>query len=277
MPTTHELPQHICDQINEPSCGPLRLDTTTYLSKSGTIFGVQINAPYTFLLLIIGILQCLRMYQNTSSMHACIGKGEVKIILLLFVIFNFLTIPVINFQFFLLMKTELFYTVLSAFQMTAFATFFFAIFASGITIDRIHGIMRMSSHSFLAAATFCFSFIILGFCLIGLFIYNYYLFVIILSINTFNIIFYVLNQIKKLKRIKSDVWAYGILGILFTLYMMSILMTVVGADIIALVTEKNLDNFFFFTIFNTLMVIMYHKYWLSTCDFEIECLEFKFQ
>lgn len=271
------LPQHICSEINAPCCVPLKLETTSYLSRSGTFFGGQINAPYTFVLLIAGIIQTMRMYQNTSNMHACIGKGEVKLILVIFMIYNALTIPVINFQNFFVRKAEIFYTILVGFQVTIFATFYFAIFASGITIDRIHGIMRMSSHSFLASITFFYSFVLLGFSVLGLFVYNYYLFVIILFLNTMSIMFYIFGQIKKLKRIKSDVWAYGILGIIMSLYMMSLMMCFVGADLVAALTEKNLDNFFFFTIFNTLLVIMYHKYWLSTCDFEIECLEFKFQ
>ena len=271
------VPQYICSQINAPSCVSLDLNTTTYLSRSGSLFGLKVDAPYTLALLIVSILQTIRMYYNTKKMHACIGKGEVKYILLLFITYCFFTIPVINFQNFIISTSEIFYTILAAIQIASFSTLFFAIFASGITIDRIHGIMRMTSHVFLSSMTFFFAAIVFMFSLLGLFIYNYYLFAIIIIMNTMSVFLYLITQVRKLKRIKSDIWAYGILGIMLFIYTMSLLPMFVGSELIAVFTEKNLDSFFVFQVFITLFVIMYHKYWLSTCDFEIECLEFKFQ
>ncbi|ORD93155.1 hypothetical protein ECANGB1_2802, partial [Enterospora canceri] len=168
-----EVSQFICDNINMPSCHPLDLNTTSYLSRSGSILGIQVDAPYTMALNLIGVLLCLRMYQNTNNMHACIGKGEVKLILLCFVLNNLLLVACINFQAVIVGASDGAYLLLAAAQLTLFGTLHFGIFASGITIDRIHGIMRMQSHVFLSAILCCFASVLLAFALIGLYINNY--------------------------------------------------------------------------------------------------------
>lgn len=81
-----------------------------------------------------------------------------------------------------------------------------------------------------------------------------------------------MGQISKLRKINSDIWAYGILGIIFMFYVLFIAQTFVAADVIGVVSERNLDSLFFISLFMFMMVMMIHKYWLSTCDFELECL-----
>jgi hypothetical protein len=92
------------------------------------------------------------------------------------------------------------------------------------------------------------------------------------GLNTMSVIFYIMTQTGKLKKTNSDIWAYGLLSIIFLFYALSTVHMFVGAEIIAILTERNLDSLFFVSLFTFLMVMMVHKYWLSTCDFELECL-----
>lgn len=268
-----EFPQYLCDQINTSSCIPLDLETTSYLSRSGSVFGIQVDAPYTLALLLMGIFTCVRMHQHTNNMHACIGKGEMTFLLKIFCINNLLLVAVVNFQNLLVGFSLVLYGILAGLQLSAYASFYFALFASGITTDRIHGIMKMRSHNFLWSMTVGYFVVLSIFNGIGMLIRNYFIFPIVILLNTLAVMGYFITQVKKLKKTKSDIWAYGVLCIIFVLYILSMLPVFLGAELIAILTEKNLDNFFFFQVFNTLFVTMVHKYWLQTCDFEIECLE----
>ncbi|EDQ31015.1 ABC-type multidrug transport system, ATPase and permease component [Enterocytozoon bieneusi H348] len=270
---TKEFAQHICSQINAPICNSVNLETTSYVSRSGNLFGIIIDSPYTFMLNICGILLGLRMYYNTSNMHACIGKSEIKWILFLFIVNNILLILTINFQNFINGFSTIIYDIIAAFQLTIFTTYYFTVFASGITIDKIHGIMKMNSGAFLSTLSSIFICILSSFNIISIVINNYFLLLGSIIMNTISILMYIGTQTRKLKKIKSDIWAYGILSILFSIYIISLIPIFVGADIISILTEKNLDNFFIFHSLNTIFMLMLHKYWLSTCDFEIECLE----
>ncbi|ORD93026.1 hypothetical protein ECANGB1_2162, partial [Enterospora canceri] len=96
---------------------------------------------------------------------------------------------------------------------------------------------------------------------------------VVILMNTVAMLMYLSMQTKKLRKTKSDIWAYGVLGIIVVLYLFSLVPTLVGGDVVALFTERNLDAFFVFQAANTLFIMMFHKYWLNTCDFEKECLE----
>ncbi|KAL6122324.1 hypothetical protein NUSPORA_00625 [Nucleospora cyclopteri] len=254
-------------------CIPMDLKSTTYCSRPGSFFGFIINAPSSLLLFIIGIIMCLRMITHTNSLHASIGRGEMKIILYSFVTNNFLLILSINFQSFLLTLSSVIYAITAVFQLSISSSLYFSIFASGITIDRIYGIMRIPSHTFLMGVLFIFSFLMLAFNFLGLVINNPFIYIISLFINTISISLYFLIQLRKLNKIKSDIWSYGVLSIIFFLYCFSLLPSFLLADVVAVATEKHLDNMFIAQLFNTILIMMVHKYWLQTCDFEIECLE----
>jgi hypothetical protein len=75
-----------------------------------------------------------------------------------------------------------------------------------------------------------------------------------------------------LKESNSDIWPYGILTIIFLFHILSVIHSVLGAKLVAVYTERNLDNLFFSTLYTFFAVMMFHKYWLSTCDFELECM-----
>ncbi|EQB61631.1 putative glucose na cotransporter [Vairimorpha apis BRL 01] len=61
-------------------------------------------------------------------------------------------------------------------------------------------------------------------------------------------------------------------SIAFTFFMLSVVFLVVGSHLIAILTDKYLDNLFFYNLFVFCAVVMVHKFWLSVCDYEVECL-----
>lgn len=261
--------EYICSEVDFPVCKVLDLETTKYKSTSATILMVKIQSPYTFLALIITIGCAFRMISHVNSLYASIGRGEMRTLFILYIISNMLQLPVLCLGHYIHDKIFMFLTVC---QISFYSTLLFGLFASGITIDRIYGIFGMKSSTFMRIFTSIYFAIISSFVFLCSSIKNEFIISIMFIINSISLIFYLSFQMKKLKRIKSDVWAFGVLGIIFLFFLLSTLHTLVGSSIVAELSERNLDSMFFVTVYNFFMIMMVHKYWLSTCDFELECL-----
>lgn len=263
------IPEQICQNVNFPECIAFNIKQTSYASMYGRVFGIKIDAPYTLGLLLISIFLAIRMINHANSLYASIGKEEMKIIYYTYILTNLLLLVLICFGHYI---NDMVFGVISAIQLAVNSTLYFSIFTAGVTIDRIYGIMRMSSSTFMCLLLVVYFIVLICFSLLSLIINNEYVAVLIILLNTFSVLFYLIIQYKKLKGINSDIWGFGILGIIFSILVISTVLLFTGARLIGIISEKALDNLFFITLLNLFLITMIHKYWSNTCDFEVECL-----
>ena len=260
---------HICSEVNLPLCKALNIEPTLYGSRSGQILGLTIQAPFTLVLLIISIACAARIINHVNSLYASIGRGEMRTFFYLY-IFSSSTM-IITLIFGSKLNKHLFHHLV-VLQNAVNSTMYFSIFVAGITIDRIYGIFGMRSASFMRLIVVLYLGLILSFTFLCYSTKNNAIIVLLYSLNSLFLVFYLVGQFRKLKKIKSDIWAYGVLGIIFLFFVCSIVHTAFGSLIVAKVTERHLDSLFFVLLYNLCVAIMIHKYWLNTCDFELECL-----
>ena len=262
----HEI---ICEEVNFPICRTLKIETSPWACDFKEPVGVPIYAPYTVAVLLISVLCAIRMILHVNSLYASIGRGEMRTIFILYIISSLFQAALVAADKHMPKHIQLCFTVI---QISAQSSLYFAIFVAGITIDRIYGIFGMASATFMRILTgiflvtiFCFSFICCN-------TPNPYIIPILFTINMMSVLLYILGQASRLKKVNSDIWAYGILAIIFIIYGVITAFMVFGSELIAEVSERNVDNLFFITLLSFMLVMMIHKYWLSTCDFELECL-----
>jgi len=264
-----DLPEHMCSEINFPICRVLDLEITKYASEEKSPFGFALNAPYTLAALVISILCAFRMIRHVNSLYASIGRGEMRTIFYLYIISSALQVALIGLEEHVNSIVFRFLTIL---QTSVQSTMFVGLIAAGFTIDRIYGIFGMKSSTFMRALSLIYFAVISSFVYLCCTVGNEMVIVMLFGINAISLLFYLLIQTSKLKKMNSDIWAYGILTIIFVVFVLSNVHTFVGAMPIAILSERNLDNLFFVTLYTLMMIMMVHKYWLNTCDFELECL-----
>lgn len=263
------LAQCICKEISLPLCSVLNFPKAQYACESREPFGIEVNAPYTLAALIIGVLCAFRMIWHVNSLHSSIGKGEMRTFFLLYIVSNGLQFALLGYGHLMPDALELYLTTL---QVGFQCSMYFAIFIAGITIDRIYGILGMKSSTFMRALTLLFFFGISSGVFLTCTTQDSIVLILVIAINALSMFFYLLLQLPKLRKTNSDIWAYGILAIISMIFILVNIHMFTCGFLIQTITDGNLDNLFFHTVFSFLLIMMIHKYWLSTCDFELECL-----
>lgn len=263
------VPRYICSQIDLPVCKALNIEPTIYNSAHTTIFEFDLNCPYTLTLLIITVLCAYRMTLHVDSLYSSIGRGEMKTFFYLYMASNTFLILTLCFENAFDDDSFRFFNVL---QCSIQSTAFFSLFTGGFTIDKIYGVFGMKSDSFMQILSSIYFVVVTTFVYIFIGIKNRELITILISIEIGCVILYLSAQIKNLKKTNGEIWGYGVLGVIFMFFMMSKVHTFLGADLVADLSERTLDNMFFNVCYTFLVVMMCHKFWLSTYDFEIECL-----
>lgn len=263
------IPTYICSNIDLPLCKTLNMEQTLYNSFSSSIFGLKINSPYSLALLVISILCAIRMIIHVDSLYASIGGEEMKTIFYLYIVSNSLLIFTLCFDKVLGKDGTRFLNVLqNAFQ----SSMFFGLFAGGLTMDKIYGIAGMQSVSVMQILSTAYFVVASTFIYIFVFARNRELITVLLFVETICMLLYLATQIKSLKKNKSEIWGYGVLFVIFLFFMMSRVHFLLLGHFVARMSEHNLDNMFFNICYTLLVVMMCHKFWLNTYDFELECL-----
>lgn len=266
------LCNYFCEQVNKPLCKTLGIEPTTYDSFNYKFYKLQINSPYTLALLIISILCTFRMISHVNSLYSSIGRGEMKTFFGLYIISNFFLTLTLCFE--KSFKKELF-NFINILQVSFHSTMYFSLFATGLTIDKIYGIFGLRSVTFMQILCSIYFFIIFIFSYIFATLKLQELVTVLLFIDIAPVILYLAVQISKLKKNREDIWGLGVLGVIFIFFSLSIVHSVVGASLVAGLSERNIDNYFLSIAYTFLVVMMSHKFWLSTYDFEQECLALK--
>ena len=263
------LPNYICSQINFPICKSLDIEPTVYNAFEISEYGFKLCAPYTLALLLISIFCAVRMISQVESLFSSIGRSEMKTVFFLYIMANFLLIPTLCFEKYFDSSTLKFLNVL---QNAFMSTTYFSLCVSGFTIDKIYGIFGMKSASFMR--TLCSIYFIMVSTFIHLFvtISNKEIITILIGFELIYLISYLSTQSHNLKKNKGEIWGYGVLAVILAFFILSKIHTFLLADLVAGFSERNLDNMFLNICYTFLVVMMCHKFWLTTYDFELECL-----
>ncbi|KAI4291019.1 hypothetical protein PAPHI01_0293 [Pancytospora philotis] len=262
-------PELVCTEINHPLCSVFDYEKSDYYSETQNPFGVPVESPYTLSLLIIFSCCAVRMISHVNSMHASIGKGEMRTFFLLYIAANALQFALVGMGHLMAPSVV---QLLAVLQVGSNSAMYFAIFIAGMTIDRIYGIVGMKSSTFMRILTTLYFAAVSSMVFLSCNVQNDFVIVLAIAINALWLLSYLVLQLPKLRKINSDIWAYGILALICITAVIVNLFSFVGGRPITQVTDGNLDNLFFQTLFTFLVIMLIHKYWLNTCDFELECL-----
>jgi len=263
------VPRYICSEIDLPICRSLEIEPTRFNAFSTTFMKITLDSPYGLALLMISVICANRMISHVDSLYASIGRGEMKIFFYLYMISNSILMATLCFG--SALESGLL-RISNVIQVSVQSTMFFSLFSGSLTIDKIYGIFGMKSSSVVQILSTIY------FAMIGIFVYiflaigNGEVITVLISIETGCMLLYLGAQVRNLKKSRGEIWGYGVLFVIFLFFVMSKVHTLLGAHLVAMLTERNLDNMFFNICYTFLVVMMCHKFWLSTYDFELECL-----
>ena len=263
------LPKYICSQINFPICKSLEIEPTVYDAFETSFLTIKISAPYTLVLLLISIFCTMRMIEHVESLFSSIGRSEMKTIFYLYILSNTILTATLCFEKTFTASTLKFLNVLQASFMS---TTFFALCVAGFTTEKIYGIFGLKSSTFMT--TLCTIYFILASTFVQIFISikNQELITILMVFECIFLMSYLSSQSKNLRKHKGEIWGFVVLGVIFLFFILSKIHSLLAANLVADLSERNIDNMFMNICYTFLVIMMCHKFWLSTYDFELECL-----
>lgn len=262
------IPAHICSEVGYTSCSLFKLNNAKYASGTIDFIGIDMYAPYTIALLLITVLCAIRMIFHVNGLYASIGRGEMRTIFVLYIIANTLLI----FSLALKDEDDELMLILNMLHLSCESVTWFSLFVSSMTIDKIYGIMMFNSANFMRIVCSIYFGVVLTATLVCTLIKNEYIILLLFIFNTLSILGHLYVHVMRLRKMNGEIWGYGVLWITFLFYGLSVAHHFYGALHIALLTNRNLDSLFFITLYKFVSIMMIHKFWLTTCDFELECL-----
>lgn len=259
---------HTCAEVDLPLCRVIKSQACRYTSRKGSIGIMDVQSPSTVILLMVALLCSLRLLVNTKRHYAAIGRKEL-------VLFFYMYIGCLAIDTVLISGVELdknAYTYLTTMQLSLASTALFSLFVSGITSVVFSDIGMFKSIVVVRVLSFAY-FLVIGACtLAGLVSKNgMLLFFVHFVLNFIVSMCYIVSQLVLLAKNDSEVWAYGTLSVAAMFFVPAVTVLLYGAKHVAYLSERYLDGLFVFHLFMFCTIIMVHKYWLSTCDFEAEC------
>ncbi|KAI5149507.1 hypothetical protein ENBRE01_0950 [Enteropsectra breve] len=261
--------EYICSEVKFPICKVLELNEAKYGSDASDALGVNMESPYTLALIAISILCGIRMIMHVNSLYASIGRGEMRTIFSIYIISNVLQFILVGFPKDIEAQLYLFLTVI---QVSLNSTLFFSLLLSSITITWIYGIFNMKSSTFMRVLSIVYLGIISSVVFVSVAAGNDTILPILFIINAASMLLYIIIQSKKLKKRNGEIWSFGVLAVTAAFFMLSVLHTLFGSQIVGNLSSRNIDSLFMINLYTLIVLMMVHKYWLSTCDFELECL-----
>lgn len=263
------LSEYICSQINFPLCKSLEIEPTVYDAFETSFSTLKICSPYTLALLFIIVFCAMRMITQVESIFSSIGRSEMKTIFYIYLVSSFLLIPTLCFEKNFSTGSLKFLNVL---QNSFMSTTYFALCVSGFTTDKIYGVFGVKASSIMRALSTVYFIVVSTFIYIFVSIANKELIAILMGLEVIFIIVYLASQVSNLKKMKGEIWGFGVLGVIFLFFILSKIHSLLVGRLVADLSGRNLDNMFMYICYTFLVIMMCYKFWLSTYDFELECL-----
>lgn len=263
------ITDYVCSQIDFPMCRFISKEVCKGTCKTEMINQAKINSPFLLLLLFLILGLTVRMLNHVQNLCSSIGRKEMTLFFGLYCLANITEIILIAMKHRLNEGSML---ILTSAQLILTNTCFFTLLVGSFTMEMYVGKWGMESSTilYLLASAYCFLNTIVIFFSLFLRI-AVPVFVMAFCFNLIFGYFYFIIQIRKLNKNNAEIWAYGTLTIGLFCFMISIIPIFVGSELVSILTSKYLDNLFFQHLFLFCSVVMVHKFWLSVCDYEVEC------
>lgn len=263
------ITDYICSEIDLPMCKYISKNVCSCSSRYEYLGNMKIYSPTFLSLLICNAGMIFWMIGHVKSLCSSIGRTEMNFFYYLYGISNFLQIFLISLK----ERVEKVYFVLTVLHLLVTNMSFFSLLIGSFTQDMFMGKWGVKSSLILYISTAIYGFISAIVIFFGLLLRSSItIFISCLVMNFLIGYLYYVIQFKKLNRIRGEIWAYGTILISLIFFLLSVGFMFISSQLIAILTDKYIDNLFFHNLFFFCAVVMIHKFWLSVCDYEVECL-----
>lgn len=247
-----------CSQLNLSYCRHIG-KPPFYTARTLDIHeDISIASFSTVVLLIIIIFSLLRVHMHIHKKFVASARAELMLACDLYIFSLILE---------LLLCTELFKAkFLVILQLGISSSIFAVLLWMSIYSTMLEMVHSFSKVRFFTAVHFL---IIISLALI---FFNSPVVVFLIGIVSIAYVFlFFFIQTIKLKINRAELWPYGNLIIGFMFFSFGCTLFFIGNEIISFLCNGYLDGLFIIHTMFFLSFLMLHKFWLSTCDFEIEC------
>lgn len=248
--------KHTCTHVSLPYCRYLGIPTQ-YPARDYAVDDFRVSSVSVVILLIIVILSVFRVRTHVDAKCVVSARKEMKLICSAYMAHLAIEL-VLTLD--LLVSKELLAIQFSLANTVVFILLLFSIFCRSLDLLHTYSIVRA-----LAVVYFVINFVCL-YTIVNKPVLVFYNFIGDLGL----LFFFVLMELRNLIKTDEDVWAYGCLFLAITALSIAIAFIFVDNWIVCFICDGYLDGMFFFHTFLFCAFLMLHKYWLNTCDFEIE-------
>ncbi|KRH92516.1 Chitin synthase III catalytic subunit protein [Pseudoloma neurophilia] len=247
-----------CSQLALPYCRHIG-KSSFYPSRNFMITeDVRVTSVSTLCLLIILIFSLIRVHMHIYKKYVAEARSELMLICDLY-LFSLL------FEFLLL--TEMFESkILVTIQMCTINAIFSVLLWMSFFTTMCEVYNSYSKVRFFTIVHFIVSGI-----LIGIFFKSPEIVFFNGLLNATIVFLFFFIQTCKLKIKRSELWPYGNLIIGMFFFSFGSVLFFIGNEIVSFLCNGYVDGIFIVHTMFFLSFLMLHKFWLSTCDFEIEC------
>lgn len=247
-----------CSQLNLPYCRYISKNSY-YATRNYMISkNFRISSICTLILITILIFSLIRVHMHIYKKFASSARSELML---------FCDIYLASLMCEFILVTEYFKSKFVLIIQMAFVNTIFAILVwmsvFSTTFDVIHSFPKVR---FFTCLHF---FLSLGF--FSVFINRPEVIFFNHILNVALIFFFMFLQFVKLKMKKAQIWPFGNLFISLIFFGFAAILFFIGNELIIVLCNGYIDGLFLIHVFFFLSFLMLHKFWLSTCDFEIEC------
>lgn len=263
------ITDYVCSQIDFSLCRFISKEVCKGMCRTEMMGDAKINSPTVVILLALILGLTVRMIRHVQNLCSSIGRLEMTLFFTLYSLANILEMVLLSLRHRLSGRLFLIFTTA---HLVLTNSCFFSLLVGALTMEMYIGKWGMESSGLLYLSTSIYAFISTIVIFFGLVLREpISILVMVFCCNLVFVYSYFILQIKKLNRNKAEIWAYGTLTIALFCFILSIFPIFIGSEIISILTDKYLDNLFFHQLFLFCAVVMVHKYWLSVCDYEVEC------
>ncbi|KCZ75979.1 hypothetical protein H311_03032, partial [Anncaliia algerae PRA109] len=227
-------------------------------------------SPSTIVLLACAIITIMHLIRRTRKYHTLFSKNEFVLFFYLYLTSIFLDIILISN--YLKDNTTFMYVLIA--QLSFSCTALVSLLIGNITSKLFDSIQAFRSITIARILCSIYFIIVYPFLFVAIKNKNAtLLFIFLVFVNLGIVLVYLIYQIILLRVSEAEVWAYGTLSVAVVFFSIGCTFLFYGSNIIAFLSERYLDGYFFFHLFIFCTVLMIHKYWYSISDNEIECAD----
>lgn len=247
-----------CSQLNLSYCRHIGKPTFFSSRNFMVMDGVRLVSLSTLVLLVVLIFSLIRVHMHIHKKYTASARSELMLVCDLY-----LCSLIMEF----ILLTE---TFLSEYLVIAQMSIINSIFSVLVWMSLFSTLCELL-HSYSKVRFFAVTHFILSFVLFTVFFENPEVIFLNGVFNMMCVFLFFFIQTCKLKIKRAELWPYGNLFIGLIFFAFAATLFFIGNEVVSFLCNGYVDGLFIIHILFFLSFLMLHKFWLSTCDFEIEC------